>query len=142
DAPDAKYDPQLKTWEWLNTIQGPNSRLFPLGALGLPIVFKKGIEVAPRVDGKPGRRPSPIWFRPVGTDSNWALLTFAFHSAFLPTDVPVQRSDSPSPPLVVGRSDVLSATHAWFGNGKPHRPTPGAGAVAATAPPRTRTPDG
>src|SRR5262249_13684854 len=51
DAPDAKYDPQLKTWEWLNTIQGPNSRLFPLGALGLPIVFKKGIEVAPRVDG-------------------------------------------------------------------------------------------
>ena len=62
ETPGVGYRPPLKTWEWLNTVNGLSDR-FPVGATGLPIVFKKENEVVPVVDGQPGRRPSPIWFR-------------------------------------------------------------------------------
>jgi CRISPR-associated protein Cmr1 len=123
-TPGVRYQPPLKAWEWLHTINGPSDR-FPLGATGLPIVFKKNNEVAPDVDGQPGRRPSPIWFRAVGSGTTWRLLTFAFRHHFLPPHTPVRhRLDNSWQPgqLTVTHHDVLEASDAWLTQAP--RPTP------------------
>jgi hypothetical protein len=101
------------------------ARPFPIGATGLPIVFKKGDEVAPEVDGKPGRRPSPIWFRPVGEGSNWQLASFAFAHRYLPDDITIWRRlrrRVTGPPLTASTDDARDAAKAWLA-GQP-RPTP------------------
>jgi CRISPR-associated protein Cmr1 len=124
DVDGVRYRPQLKTWEWLNTINGPSNR-FPIGATGLPIGFKKGNEVAPVVDGQPGRRPSPIWFRAVGSGTTWRLLTFAFRHHLLPPNTPVRhRLNNTWQPrhLAVTHADLITATDAWLNQTR--RPTP------------------
>jgi hypothetical protein len=92
---------------------------------GLPIIFKKENEVAPVVDGQPGRRPSPTWFRAVGSGTTWRLLTFAFRHTFLPAHTVVRHrlNNSWQPgQLTVSHDDVLDASDAWLAQAP--RPTP------------------
>lgn len=85
---------RVRTAEWDDVIKGANAS-FPLGALGLPVGYqekdtRRTFTVNAVKPGEPEpeqlRRASPLWLRPVGAGSSWALLTFAFQSRFLPRD--------------------------------------------------------
>lgn len=111
DTPDARYTPPIKTPEWLHVVHG-HQRHFPLGALGLPVNFKQAT-VEPRQAGKPVRRASPLWIRPI-TDTNgtWRLLAHAFHNEFLPQDTTVQLRGQKT--LHITQDDVRTRTTAWI----------------------------
>lgn len=103
-APNVIYEPKLKTREWLEVIHEKDRDDFPLGGLGLPLVFKKDIEVHADRGEQEGaeklRRASPLWLRAVGEGEHWRLFSFAFLNQFLPEDVGV---------------------HLWLGEGKNRR---------------------
>ena len=84
------YQPKIKTREWLNVVHGAKRNNFHLGGLGLPIVFKKDIEVHANSDTgeevEKLRRASPLWLRAVGEGDEWRLFSFAFLDEFLPKD--------------------------------------------------------
>lgn len=88
DAPGVPYRPERKTAEWEDAIHGDDTE-FPLGALGLPVVFKDGWQVNLRRGDQPLRRASPLWIRPVFVDGKWRIFTFVFRSQLLPTDATV-----------------------------------------------------
>jgi CRISPR-associated protein Cmr1 len=73
-----------KTPEWLNAAKG-SSQDFPLGALGLPVVFKKGVEVNLVSGSESLRRASPVHFRPVRLGEGLGLFSFTFRSQLLPS---------------------------------------------------------
>ena len=110
---DANYEPKIKTPEWEDVIHG-NATRFPLGALGLPVVYKGNKTVDVRGGGgKPMRRASPLWLRPVGEGSSWRLLSFAFLGEFLPgPNAPTVTVDRKR--LQVTAADVDHLTRQWI----------------------------
>ncbi|MGH4018061.1 MAG: type III-B CRISPR module RAMP protein Cmr1 [Pseudonocardiaceae bacterium] len=124
DAPGARYSPPRKTPEWEDVIWGPGDR-FPLGALGLPVVFKKNgpeVNAEKRGDGvrrgESLRRASPLWLRAVGSDDEWRLFSFAFLGEFLPgSDGPVVNLRNPGKSaerLRVDTADVRRLAEQWI----------------------------
>lgn len=124
DAPDVPYRPQIKTPEWRTVTDRSDAKEFGLGALGLPIVFKKGgptvhADQAPSKGESPVplRRASPLWLRVVGGGEQWKLFSFAFQYEFLPADVKVHVWPDNRPPgreLAVSSEDVDARTNAWL----------------------------
>ncbi len=116
DARGVRYTPARKTPEWEDVIWGPQSR-FPLGALGLPVVFKGAIVNAER-GGDPLRRASPLWLRAIGSDDEWRLFSFAFLGEFLPgPDAPVvnlRKGNDPPELLRVDTTDVAHLSQQWI----------------------------
>ena len=80
---------------------------FPLGAFGLPIVFKGGAVAQPRLKSKPKaplRRSSPMYIRGLEEEpQSWALITFAMAGEFLPAESEVMLTKS-------GRTQQLTIT--------------------------------
>jgi len=119
DYPGAGYHPKIKTPEWETAIRGAGNR-FPLGALGLPVVYKGRQEVHADRGNEKLRRASPLWLRPVGAGRNWRLLSFAFQGRFLPTDadpdlgVHLWRDSQRDKALTVDDSDVVDRTNDWI----------------------------
>jgi CRISPR-associated protein Cmr1 len=83
DAPEAHYHPKRKTKEWQGVVRGPGTA-FPLGALGLPVVYKDGWQVNLMEGSQHLRRASPVWIRPVEVDGRWRIFTFVFRCRLLP----------------------------------------------------------
>jgi CRISPR type III-B/RAMP module RAMP protein Cmr1 len=116
--PKANYQPKIKTPEWDAVVHGPGTS-FPLGALGLPVVYKDGYTVdAVERRGLPARRASALWLRPVGEGTTWRLLSFAFANEFLPgPDAPtvtLRRKIGPPKPLQVADTDVDHIVRKWI----------------------------
>jgi CRISPR-associated protein Cmr1 len=123
DTPGVDYKPMVKTPEWRVVTDRDDDDHFGLGALGLPIVFKK---TGPTVhadqqtaSGKPVplRRASPLWLRAVGRDKQWKLFSFAFQGEFLPGDVQVHvwpDNRKPVRELTVTSTDVEERTNEWL----------------------------
>ncbi|WP_263363787.1 type III-B CRISPR module RAMP protein Cmr1 [Nocardiopsis quinghaiensis] len=92
-TPEVKYHPKIKTREWLDVVHDNDREDFDIGGLGLPLVFKKDIEV--HADSGEGedteklRRASPLWLRAVGEGEHWRLFSFAFLNEFLPEETDV-----------------------------------------------------
>ncbi|MDA2805405.1 type III-B CRISPR module RAMP protein Cmr1 [Nocardiopsis suaedae] len=85
----------------------PTHPLFPLGALGLPVVYANGSRVGER-------RASPLWLRPVAeSGGQWRLFSFAFHDCFLPGDPPVVSTHKRRGPVVVRDHDVVELSRRW-----------------------------
>ncbi|MDA2812553.1 type III-B CRISPR module RAMP protein Cmr1 [Nocardiopsis sp. RSe5-2] len=118
-SPNADYDPCIKTPEYEDVVYGDETR-FPLGALGLPIVFKKGIAANANDGGEDLRRASPLWFRFVEDPEHreWRLFSFAFHSAFLPggrgPEVRLLGGKQRRKTVTVTDADVRERTQAWM----------------------------
>jgi CRISPR type III-B/RAMP module RAMP protein Cmr1 len=124
DTPGVPYRPQIKTHEWKTVTGRTDDNKFALGALGLPIVFKKG---GPTVHASqqppagaqpiPLRRASPLWLRVVGSGEQWKLFSFAFQYDFLPADVKVHvwpENRRPGHELAVTSEDVDALTNEWL----------------------------
>ncbi|GAA3985410.1 type III-B CRISPR module RAMP protein Cmr1 [Thermobifida alba] len=108
-ASSTNYWPKIKTPEREAVIRG-NSDHFPLGALGLPVVYSKDRVTVGE------RRASPLWLRPVGEDGEWKLFSFAFHSAFLPetTEVQLRRTNGGNiRSVAVTDDDIVTRTSDW-----------------------------
>lgn len=92
-TPDVGYNPKIKTREWLEVIHKSDRDDFHIGGLGLPLVFKKDIEVhadnGEYEETEKLRRASPLWLRAVGEGDRWRLLSFSFLDEFLPAGVNV-----------------------------------------------------
>lgn len=116
DAPGARYDPARKTPEWEDVVWGPENH-FPIGALGLPVVFKGAIANAER-GADPLRRASPLWLRAIGSDDEWRLFSFAFLGEFLPgPDAPVvnlRKGSRQLEPLRVDTADIAHLARQWI----------------------------
>ncbi|MGH3942469.1 MAG: type III-B CRISPR module RAMP protein Cmr1 [Pseudonocardiaceae bacterium] len=118
DYPGANYGPKRKTPEWNDVIWGSGDH-FPLGALGLPVVFKKnGPFVNVERQGDQLRRASPLWLRAVGSSDEWLLFSFAFLGEFLPgPDAPgvnLRNGNRPPKPLRVETDDVRRLAKQWI----------------------------
>lgn len=115
--PNAKYQPKIKTPEWETVIHSHGNNHYPLGALGLPVVYKDGYSVD-AIDHrrKPGRRASPLWLRPVCERNTWGLFSFAFGNQFLPgPDAPTVTVRGPKPKqLHTADDDVDSLAAQWI----------------------------
>jgi CRISPR-associated protein Cmr1 len=116
-GPGGRYE-QRRTPEWLRVIKG-NDDHFPLGALGLPVVYPEGNVV--NADRGPDelRRSSPLWLRPTGGGNDpWRLLSFAFHNEFLPADVSVHLwrtgTQDRDRQLHITHDDVVQRTQRWI----------------------------
>lgn len=111
----SRYRPPLKTPEWSDVVWGEDDR-FPLGALGLPVIYKDGYAVNAEHRGEL-RRASALWLRPVGDADGWRLLSFAFLGEFLPgPDAPQVQLRGPgrTKALRVTRDDVVHLTETWI----------------------------
>jgi CRISPR-associated protein Cmr1 len=111
-----RYEPFIETPEWIETINRDKAR-FPLGALGLPVVFKDKYEV--KADGAghgdpPRRRASPLSMRVVGGPDDYRLLSYAFQSEFLPSAVRLWRGQTEIKPVQVTDDDVRRQTGQWI----------------------------
>ncbi|GAA3732394.1 type III-B CRISPR module RAMP protein Cmr1 [Salinactinospora qingdaonensis] len=104
-ASKSNYSPKVKTPEHLSVVNGDSDR-FPLGALGLPVVYSKGGIIG-------GRRASPLWLRPIGDSGTWRLFSFAFRARFLPegTTVPMTGREEG---VTVTDDDVTTRTDNWI----------------------------
>lgn len=120
DQQGARYRPPVKTEEWLQVIHGPHRNHFPIGALGLPIIFKKGQEVNAVADGEPRRWPSPLSFKLVGPAGAQRLLSIAFMSELLPAigdaapQVQYRRVGAAPRRLSMSRADLQMLAETWF----------------------------
>jgi CRISPR-associated protein Cmr1 len=127
DTPGVPYRPQIKTPEWRKVTGRDDDDRFPLGSLGLPIVFKKKGPTVHADQRNPGgkpsllRRASPLWLRAVtgkdGKDQRWKLFSFAFQGDFLPPDVTVHvwpDNARPGRELIVTSDDLTDLTNAWI----------------------------
>ncbi|MFN2495670.1 MAG: hypothetical protein ABR608_07165 [Pseudonocardiaceae bacterium] len=116
NAPGARYEPPRKTPNG-KTSSGDPEIIF-VGALGLPVVFKKN---GPVVNAERGadqlRLASPLWLRAVGSGDEWRLFFFAFLGEFLPgPNVPVVnlRNGNDIAPLRVDTADVRRLAQQWI----------------------------
>jgi hypothetical protein len=115
---DARYDPFIETPEWIKTVKGTERESrFPLGALGLPVVYKERYLV--NADGAghdepQRRRASPLWLRVVGDGDEFRLLSYAFQGEFLPGQVRLWRGNTPVKPVQVTNDDVKRQTDQWI----------------------------
>lgn len=124
DTPGVRYTPEIKTPEWRTVTGRVDDNQFALGALGLPIVFKKAgptvhADQRPRPGAKPDllRRASPLWLRVVGRDKEWKLFSFAFRGDFLPGDADVHvypDNVHQGRELTVTSDDVDERTNEWL----------------------------
>ncbi|GAB3105807.1 type III-B CRISPR module RAMP protein Cmr1 [Streptomyces calidiresistens] len=89
---------------------------YPLGALGLPVVYDKTTSVRVRQGTEELRRASPIWLRPVGTGSKMQLFSFAFLGDFLPPGPrPVLWKDpGAKTELVIEHRDLVKRAERWI----------------------------
>lgn len=116
--PGANYRPSIKTPEWVRTVHGAGTT-FPLGALGLPVVYKD--EFAVKVhdsDQVELRRASPLWLRPVCEGTSWRLFSFALRAGFLagpghPT-VAVWKGTRSVRAVAISDGDVDALTDQWI----------------------------
>jgi hypothetical protein len=117
DNPTACYTPARKTPEWEKVIWGAEDH-FPLGALGLPVVFKKnGPSVNAERNRDQLRRASPLWLRAVSCGDELRLFSFAFLGEFLPGLNPptvVLRGRDKSKQLQVDTNDISRLTRQWI----------------------------
>ncbi|GAB3479020.1 RAMP superfamily CRISPR-associated protein [Nocardiopsis coralliicola] len=122
DHPGAGYTPAVKTPEHVPVIAQDVQRDFPLGALGLPVIFnsKEGGgrgQVNAMQHRENLRRASPLWFRFVREPGGRSVRLFSlgFTSPFLPDGVDVVRTKGGSTkPLQVTDAHVRSALEAWM----------------------------
>lgn len=119
EQPDANYNPPVKTREWLEVLHDRNRDHFPLGTLGLPIIYRGGRKVSAYVGPNEWRWPSPLHFRLIPAGGEQRLLSIAFTSAFLPRtggQTPQMRYTQPGPTrtLRVHPGDLEKIAHAWF----------------------------
>lgn len=116
-SPRARYSPKIETPEWLGVIHGQDDR-FPVGALGLPVVYKDGFTVNADRGQEKLRRASPLWLRAVGSEDEWRLLSFAFLGEFLPgpdaPEVHLWRHGTRGRPLQVTDADVKRQMAQWI----------------------------
>lgn len=121
--PGAGYHPPIKTPEWNDTIHRAGAA-FPVGALGLPVVYQEGFAVKVHDQHQVElRRASPLWLRPVGEGRSWRLLSFALRAEFLsgslsgpdrrPTVRVWERSRSKHP-VTIADDDVDRLTRQWI----------------------------
>jgi CRISPR-associated protein Cmr1 len=116
--PGANYNPPIKTPEWVDTIH-QTGHAFPVGALGLPVVYKEGFAVKVHDHHQVElRRASPLWLRPVAEGRSWRLLSFALRAEFLsgpdrPT-VRVWERSQRRHPVTVADADVDRLTRKWI----------------------------
>ncbi|MGH3329582.1 MAG: type III-B CRISPR module RAMP protein Cmr1, partial [Streptomycetales bacterium] len=102
------------TPEWTAVVTNPDGRAFPVGALGLPVVYRDDYVVNADRDTGAGvdkhRRASPLWLRPVGDPRKreWRLFSYGFLGEFLPTglDVHVWRGERQGHEVTVTVDDV------------------------------------
>ncbi|HUZ26623.1 MAG TPA: type III-B CRISPR module RAMP protein Cmr1 [Streptosporangiaceae bacterium] len=122
DAPGVPYRPQIKTPEWRN-VTGRGDNRFALGALGLPIVFKKEgptVHADHMERGKPVplRRASPLWLRAVSDErKRWRLFSYAFQAEFLPASARVHlwpRGTRQGQEMDVTSDDLDDRTGIWI----------------------------
>jgi CRISPR-associated protein Cmr1 len=119
NTPGVPYWPQVKTPEWLDTVNGGSDQ-FALGALGLPIVFKKDCSVNVLIRGEEARRASPLWIRPVRVGDCWRLFSFTFLSQFLPPerhedfDIQVLRDKNPSKQVIIPPTALEDLSLGWL----------------------------
>jgi CRISPR-associated protein Cmr1 len=113
DAPHVAYRPRRKTPEWLHTVHGEQRAHFPLGALGLPIVFKNESKVKVW-QAKELRRASPLWLRAVGPAGRTKLLSFAFLGEFLPTGPGAPSVRLGNRQLTVTDADIRRLAEQWI----------------------------
>lgn len=110
---------RYRTREWRTTIKGDRTD-FPIGALGLPVVFDKHREVHACQDNEKLRRASPLWIRPVGARDTWKLFSFAFLGQFLPTEAGVYLYKSQRDHFTITKElettprDVENLTRQWI----------------------------
>jgi CRISPR-associated protein Cmr1 len=121
---------RVNTEEWDEVIQGDDVD-FPLGAIGLPVVFhdkKDDYSITVNSVGAENdeqlRRSSPLWLRPVPAEDEWRLLTFAFQGRFLPDppaagvwllpDSKAETAGHSKRELVVEQEDVTRLTSQWL----------------------------
>lgn len=86
------YLPARKTHEWLHTIYGEQKSHFPLGALGLPIVFKgknrrfgtPEEKVTAYASNGEVRWPSPLFLTLIKANNGYRLVSLFFITKFLP----------------------------------------------------------
>lgn len=111
-----RYHPQLKTPEWGKVFWGSEDH-FPVAALGLPIVYDKKSSVNARNPAGELRRASPLWLRPVISEGEWRLFSFAFQGKFLPDDngtkVFLKGGKQPRPVTILDE-DVRELTDQWI----------------------------
>ena len=119
-SPDARYEPKIESREWADVVHRGGEH-FPLGALGLPVVYRDDYIVnVDRGSGSEGplRRASPLWLRPVGEGDEWRLLSFAFDGEFLPgPDAPavhLWHGGSQDRRLQVTDDDVRRVSEQWI----------------------------
>ena len=69
-APGVRYQPQVKTREWMDLVGDPaaGGGEMPIASLGLPIVFKQNVSTSLYVGGDEWRLASPVLFRPWVTE--------------------------------------------------------------------------
>lgn len=84
EVPRQGYSPARKTHEWLHTIHGEQKNHFPLGTLGLPIVFKKNESVSATLEGSELRWPSPLFLTLIRQGNGYRLISLFFITKFLP----------------------------------------------------------
>lgn len=122
DAPGVPYRPQIKTLEWRN-VTGRGDDRFALGALGLPIVFKKGgptvhADHVERGRPVPLRRASPLWLRAVSDGrQRWRLFSYAFQADFLPPSAAVHvwpGGTRQGDEMAVTSDDLVERTDSWI----------------------------
>lgn len=117
----ARYRPKRKTAEW-NEVVGGSKQHFPLGVLGLPVNYQRGVSVNVIGAGDvPLRRSSSLWLRVAGHGQTKRLLSFAFHTEFLPGSPPphvrVLDRGQPRPTkpnLDVDTGDIRDVTGQWM----------------------------
>ncbi len=106
DHPEVKYKPPVKTPEWNAVVWGEGDR-FPLGALGLPVGFKKTISVNAWRGDEEQRRASTLWLRPVGPRVKCVFYrSLSSTNSFPARTRPASNSEaeaSPHPPCHGGR---------------------------------------
>lgn len=110
------YQPHIETPEWIKTVHGTESR-FPLGALGLPVVYRDRFLV--NADGgghgePQRRRASPLWLRVVGGGDEFRLLSYAFQGEFLPGQVRLWQGNGQVKQVHVTDEDVKRQTGQWI----------------------------
>ena len=110
------YWPKVKTPERDAVLHG-NSNRFPLGALGLPVVYSKDKVTVGE------RRASPLWMHPVMEDGEWRLFSFAFHNTFLPAETEVRLSGKIRKSVIITDDDVVNRTSDWIQRMR-HDPAP------------------
>ena len=127
-----RRQPARHTAEWDDVINGDYAD-FPLGALGLPVVFhdknQRYTLTVNAIDTTTPetvqlRRASPLWLRPVGAGTSWRLFTYAFQGCFLPgtpstgvrllpdSDARAKRQEEAD--LIVGTEHVVQLTDQWI----------------------------